>query len=232
MVEHPKLRSAPIKEAVFEIRFSPTKDYGLFVAEMFSSLKNDFPEGETLAPFDIPEFSEGPKILRHRFSRQDKTSLFQIGSGILSINCLSYDNFSSFLSSIKKVLSILIKLENEVVVQRLGLRYLNRIKQEGEFSDILSLNVIMPDNIENKLEAIGLKMIINQNSFGKMQLRIANPIKDGQALSEIAIDLDLFIKMNKTLSEKEIVSWVDSAHDRIYKLFVSCFKAEYFKSLK
>jgi len=232
MSEHPKLKNSPLVETVFELRFDPKNDYGLFLAQIFSTLKNDFPIAETLAPFDIPDFADGPKLLRNCFKRKDGTALIQLGHGIVSINQSKYDRFNSFLSLIKKVIKEVENVEPNPNIQRLGLRYINKIPFTNDPSEILVMEIKLPTVIKDKLEAFTYRFRINENSAGKLRLVIANLIKNDVPTKEMTIDLDHYLLISHSIEIGEIEKWINEAHENIYNCFISCIKEEYLEKIK
>ncbi|MBI5699442.1 TIGR04255 family protein [Candidatus Saganbacteria bacterium] len=234
MVDHPKLHKSPLIESLFEIQFNPVSDYALFAGSVYSSIKNDFSNTELLVPPELPDIGEWPKILRHRFKRNDGSALFQLGNGIMSVNLTKYDKFTHFISLIKNILREIIAINSNIQVNRLGLRYINRIPLNNKsVADVLSINISTPTKLSNQIEAINIRIMLKQTKSGKILLRITNPIENGKPLDEIIFDLDCSVILeNVPIDIRHIEEWINTAHDSIYDNFIGSLNSEYKKAIE
>jgi uncharacterized protein (TIGR04255 family) len=128
-----------LQEVVLEIRFPPIEDYAIFAGAMSVSHKVNFPLTKKLEPPGLPEFVPISGIVRHRFSGQDQSKLFQIGSDVISVNYLQYTNFSDFIDDIKEILSSAQTHGAKIsYAYRIGLRYINSFNKIADPFELLN----------------------------------------------------------------------------------------------
>jgi uncharacterized protein (TIGR04255 family) len=235
MNQNPKLTKAPIIETLFEVRFVPSMDYSFFVTELENRLTKEIEKTEQLVQDSFPEFPAFPGVpplIRKRYHLINNQGLVQVGRGILSINQIKYDRFENFLNLIKKIMSIFAELEKNSVSKRFGLRYINKISLEKNWQDVLSVVIIPPDQIQNGLDSVYYKFVVNKEKEGKLQIVLANPVEQGSPLKEVVIDLDHYKDVDEPFKLDEIISWINEAHQTIYNTFISCLNPSFKKELE
>jgi len=226
--QNPKLKEKLLTEVIFEIRFLPTKDITLIIGNMFEKLKSSYPNFKNLNN-DIPEgFPDGDKFVKYRIFSQDNQNLYSLGNGILSVNTLNYDSFEKYLLDIKKIIEIHKEMSELKTITRIGLRYINKIKNEGSLEDKINIKVELPKIIKDNQLGINLKTssklknndIIN---FGMYTEQYKN--------DEVFIDLDYSTESSIVYDIDNITSWLNTSHSTVYKIFKDCLTEKYFKKI-
>jgi len=220
------LKNSPLVEAIFEIRHDPIDN----VADSASILNNrlkDYSEFEDLNVPQLPkEIPETSGIVRFRFRNPDRTRLYQMGTGVLSVNVLKYTTFTHFRGEIEKVLKEHQSIVSVPHVKRLGLRYINKIKLNGISPDkILKLNCETPKDFPN---AIGWNGQFLFNIEGNQIRVITNFSADSQ---ELILDIDCFLGGIFPYKTNDIGTWIDSAHEKVEDFFLKAITDSYLKDI-
>jgi uncharacterized protein (TIGR04255 family) len=149
-MEIQKLSKAPLKEAIFELRWkvksdavdSPIMDphSKIFVGELYSCLKEEYPYHEQLPTVDIPD-AIGENVVQHRF-RKDKDiwPLIQVGPGIITLNDTSkyfWNDFAERISNLVKLVFEIHPASESLVFSGITLRYIDARDFDFEKSNIL-----------------------------------------------------------------------------------------------
>jgi len=133
-----KYKNPPIVEALCEFQFVPSQPWDITISGMlYERIKDEFPLKHQQVGFGVavqpreggvlePKIEFGPP--RMQFFSNDKTSLVQVGSDLLTINLLRpYPNWEKFKPLILKILEDYINIASPKGFRRVGLRYINKI---------------------------------------------------------------------------------------------------------
>jgi uncharacterized protein (TIGR04255 family) len=228
---HPRLRKPPLIEAVFELRFSTETAYGLIPGRMFDELRNEFPDVEELETANLPLDIPFPALVRHRFRSGDGSKLFQTGHGVVSVNHVVYSQYNDLRGDVARVIEAVIKLGLVKEVRRVGLRYINQMTLDREWSSITTLTDHIPEAVGSKVRNRRFHYSLEYQP-DRMHMALANMTGDGE--EKLQVDLDFF-REEMDLPQMEtraILQWLDIAHERVYEAFTSLLTEEYFKEIK
>jgi uncharacterized protein (TIGR04255 family) len=220
-----KLKKPPLVEAVFELRLQPGGDYGLLLARLNEKLKNKYPKGEATTP-QLP-IGLASNIYRHRFYSVSKKELYQVGENILSINSLKYISFNNFLADIKKVIKVYREVSKISKIQRMGLRYVNKI-EEKDVDRVLSSQLIIAKDVKYKKKGILNRILFYVPNIGEMGVII----EQNHEGNTILLDLDCYKSDETPFTLEKVTKWIEDAHSEIYKTFESFISKEYFRKLQ
>lgn len=221
MASHAPWRNPPLQEAVFEVRFPPVGDYSIFVGGMAEVKRNRFPKVDRLPANELPSSIMVSGAVRHRFTTEDKSLLFQTGQDVISVNAISYSGFSKFANDIEDILKSAQNYADIGRVNRLGLRYVNRFeKVEGPFQ-ILNIKSPFSDFDLGKTAKIQANYIKREKDKLFLSKNIDFPVAD----SNLIFDLDAF-QQDFDLDSlpwdiETIVDWADKTHDIVWDNFES-----------
>jgi uncharacterized protein (TIGR04255 family) len=221
-----------LQEALFEVRFPAIEDYAIFAGGMAVTHKTDFPVIEKIEPQGIPDFILISGLIRHRFSSQDKSKLFQLGNDVLSINYIRYTGFEHFVKDIKEILSSArlhgVKISHPT---RIGLRYINRFDNVSNPFDFLNVN--SPFQNKDDLTKIVQIKKVDQIEIG-LFLDINLSFNSNDKI--LILDLDSFYEnseqqenLDGQWTEDKLIDWTRKVHDLIkenYKNLVPQSKEE------
>lgn len=171
----------------------------------------------------------------HRFCNTDGTRLVQVGPGLFTANVLGdYGEYGSFEALIDEALSAFTKAAKPTKVLRLGVRYINLVRQE------LLEGLDQPINVTGSFPAEGYpepKSLNMRGLFdfpeerGTLGFAVARPHVLADGRNGCLLDYDFF-NNEPDLKIEEFLPWVKAGHDLIYQLFRSSLSSELHDRLK
>ncbi len=229
---HPRLSNAPVLEAVLELRGRIGQSFSLIPGRFAAAVVAEYPQATETELARLGVLVEPPieagLMVTHQFRAQDGKRLVQLGPGGISVNTLAYTGFGEFRRSISAALDTYIELAALQSIARIGLRYLNRVPNEGtELLSGFTVQVAWPVLPGGKPAAFAARMLLTYDDPpGHLGAAIAQPSPGA------TLDLDFFIQPDKLLPRHEILAWVDKAHDRIYEAFTALVAPSLLQSWK
>lgn len=239
-----KLPKAPLLEVIFELRWqikqkSDLTKYQYLIGDLYSAIKQTYPERESLAPPEVPvDFLINSPV--HRF-RKDKNQypLVQIGPGVLTLNTIDenyhWNDFYSWAEALNNVFFSVFQLENETF--RSNLLYLDFFKFDfinnnvNEFIN-KSFNIIINQGF---IEETGNPFHLDIGFFYNTELgNLSVTLKKGQNGKKedgIVMQTSLNGKDSMT-SSVNVLSWLNQAHEFSSKIFKEITKGELYNSFK
>jgi uncharacterized protein (TIGR04255 family) len=221
MASHAPWRNPPLQEAVFEVRFTPVEDYSIFVGGMAEIKRSRFPKVDRLPADELPSSFVVSGAVRHRFTTEDKSLLFQTGQDVISINAIFYSGFTTFVSDIEDILTSAQKYADIGRLSRLGLRYINRFEKVENPFQVLNLTSPFSDFDLSKTAKIQINYIKQELNNLFLSKNVEFPVAD----SNLIFDLDAFqqdFELNSFPWDiKTIVAWADRTHDIVWENFES-----------
>ncbi len=235
-----KYRNPPIIEVVCEFRLTPDTKWDLTIPGMiYEKISNDFPNKEQHLAQDF-EITRGPQGLQQLtrtservwFLTGDRLTFIQLGTHYLAVNRLApYPSWEGFKPSIESAFNALTSTVDEIKgIQRIGLRYINRIsipvetiKLEDYFEYYPYLGQNLPQNLQNFSVQCLLPFFDGRDSC-KVQLAMALGLyqTSQQDKPGILLDLDYFLAKPQTVSTDHALEWVETAHQRVEEIFEGC----------
>ncbi len=230
---HDPLTKAPVFEAVFELRTKLSTSLSLLPGAMAAALRPDYPHAtETdlarLGGMLTPPPETG-LLITHQYRSEDGKRLVQLGPTGISVNALAYPGYQKFRDAIEGILkhySAQAALESVV---RLGLRYLNRLPRGSRLLAPLTVRMEWPAQPSGKLESVAARSVVSyEYPIGRLGIAISEPYEaDG-----VLLDLDFFHEPRRRMSNEDILTWIDAAHEKTYEAFRTMVDAEMFARLK
>lgn len=134
---HVKLRNAPLKRMICQLRYPPELGFGASVVRpLQKALADDYPNatsqqavwGVTLGPDGKPVTFDVREVFR--FASENETAVVQVTSEFLAFETTAYSRFPDFAARWQKILRAAIQVLELRKQQRLGLRYTNVIERQ------------------------------------------------------------------------------------------------------
>lgn len=236
------LKNKPLVEAIFELRWSLAGAKGridpnikILPGVFFSNIKTSYEFYEALPTSNFPEeFSA--QIVQHRFRvKKDSWPLVQLGPGILTLNDIhdySWDDFSKRVKNVLNAFKQSHPKSAELVVDSLVLRYIDAIPFDFSKEDVfLFLRDEMKVNIAINPEifAKGNIKSFPQNFNASFSLPTQKPLgtttlafASGKSKGADSLIWETIVKSNPisaVYDVKNIVSWIDDAHEITHDCF-------------
>ncbi len=240
-----KLKNAPLLETVFEIRWdsrnkSDIDNFQLLIGELYSALSNEYDKPISMIPDPNLPLIAFANIPIYRFVKKDKAAIFQLGPGVLSVNCITKEyEWKVFFKEVSKIVGLFrskfqfSELKNEVEI---SLRYI-------DFFDVDTLSVNLFEYLEDKLH-----IKIHSELFQKpLTLGLNTSYLIGESIFNISIFTGklnenkkdgLFIesKMSKKSEvDTAFQNWeslVESFHTELNNFFEKLIAGELYNSFK
>lgn len=244
-----KYLNPPIIEAVCEFRLTPDSKWDLTVPGLlYEKIQDEFPNKEQrlIREMDLdlkslqvitPQVHTSERIL---FLTEDKKMFVQMGSHLLSVNCLKpYPTWERFKPTIEKAFRAIIGIFEVKGLQRIGLRYVNRIEipsQSVKLEDYFDFYPFLGQKIPQLITTfiVGCVLLFfDGRDLCKVQLTDAAPEKPDN--SAYLLDLDYFLAQPQLVSIDKALEWIEGAHQQVEEIFEGCINdrlREIFQEIK
>ena len=239
------LPRAPLERVIAQIRFpqilairNPDR-----VADFQESIRDTYPDlskeqGRNVdLSRETPEISERSLIWRFSGGQESPSWIVSLGVDFVALETTNYASRTDFLSRLDHIVSSLAESFNPASAQRIGLRYIDRMKDDAieelrdlihpEVLGILSANHAEPQTLGNAT----VHLITNaqfladegliQGTWGKLP---PNATHDPDLLEPLDseswfLDLDMFTSNSIPYDTELVISTVRSFAKRIYSVF-------------
>jgi len=239
-----RLPNAPLIEVIFELRWqikqkSDLTKYQYLIGDLYSSIKEDYPIRESLAPPEVPAdiLINNPV---HRF-RRDKNQypLIQVGPGVLTLNTTDdnyfWENYRKWTESLITEFFNVFPLEKETFSP--NFLYLDFFKidfNNDNVNDFLKKNLNIELN-QGFIKESGNPFNLDLGFFYETQLgNLSVTLKKGlNSKNEEGIVMQISLRGKQTMiSTENILSWIDEAHTFSSDLFKQITKGNLYDSFK
>ena len=232
-----RLSNPPVVEALAEIHFSRVSNlaaYGPIPGRMFERLQPTYVQAADLDAASLPltlepGLSPEGRMVRHRFSSADGQQLFQVGNGIVTVNCLRYETYAVFRSQVLAVYRHAVELLGEPT--RAILRYINKIPTGGLDAERVLLfgTALPPDPAKQwiRRQATASRHI---EGVGELTMTWAVPVDGHRDL--LLFDLLLTSPPFGANAVDELPVWMDEAHREVEDEFLNDLQPDFLEGLK
>ncbi|MGH8060005.1 MAG: TIGR04255 family protein [Candidatus Entotheonellia bacterium] len=227
----------PLIEAVCEFRFEPGEPWDLAIPGLlYERLRETFPKRRQARALETTMLA-GPDAIQQQMTqvdrlqmlREDETALVQVSPHLLSVNHLKpYPSWAGFISLIREALEVYRTTAKPKGLQRIGLRYINRIEMPGKRLDLEYyfdfypfVGTRLPEDFGNFLVAIHL---LFQERRDILRLQLSDTPADQPDVSAFTLDLDYFLAQTDKVNFESVLGWLEEAHDTVEETFEGCIK--------
>ena len=233
-----KYSKPPIVEAVCEFRLTQESKWDLTIPGLiYEEVRKEFPNKEKRQIQEL-RFSpsqqgvQQPETLTSelvQFYTNDRKTYIQVGHNLLSVSCLKpYPKWDGFKPRIKNAFRALIKIVDVIGLERVGLRYINRIEIPSQSVNLGDYFEFLPSTGE-KLPKDATDFILgcvfpffNGRDLCKVQLTRAVP--ENPVSVAFLLDLDYYLAQPRSVSASQALEWVEEAHQHVEDIFEGCIK--------
>lgn len=201
--------SPPIQEALCEIRFAHPARWGLEVPPAFHQLvRSEYPgepRQQIQTALEVAAGQGSPTTMsvqqsasRIVFSSKISDRLVTVGDTTVSVHVLHpYEGWPNFRRRIESALDAYVEVTGKRHVQRIGMRYVNRITVEGEvvdLADYFRLQALTPKDLEIAVSDLFLRTAgVVQDAHGTgTNLILASAQEDEASAPTFILDIDVF----------------------------------------
>lgn len=230
-----KYANPPIAEAVCEFRLPQDSKWDLTTPGLFyERTRATYPKKNSrlLREVAFKDSREGiQQQIRQseqiRYLTNDEKAFIQIGTCVLSIHCLKpYPTWEDFKPRIEDAYITLNNIVPVQTLQRIGLRYINRIeipKQSVSLESYFGFRPYRNEKLPNKLGEfiVGCSFPFS-NGRDSCKVQLTNLVADKPDTSAFLLDLDYFLNIPIKVSECIPIDWIENAHQKIEEIFEGC----------
>lgn len=227
----------PIIEAVCEFRFTPDTEWDITIPGLiYAAVQERFPKKEQRVIQNVEVSPQSPaqggvkvqQNMRTVFLTEDKNTQIQIAPYLLAINRLKpYNKWEGFQADIKYALDVLASKVDLKGVQRIGLRYINKIDIPQPGTSDINLEEYFefrPELGQKLSESPMIDFIVGcVQSYSSGRDNCRTQLKNSGDTTFI-LDMDYFLAKPGAIALDQALKWVDEAHQNIDIVFESCIK--------
>jgi uncharacterized protein (TIGR04255 family) len=231
-----KYANPPVEEAVCEFRMIPETRWDLTVPGLlYERLKETFPQKEQRMIQEV-ELTQGPEGLQQQirtnerlgFFTEDRKMLAQVGPRLLVVNALKpYPHWEGFKPRIEMVWRNLQETIEAQGLERIGLRYINRIElpaQSIELGDYFEFYPFVGKRLPQQMVSFLAGMEFSY-ADGRDHCRVQLapiPLSGKEGKAAFILDLDYFLARPRGVAVADALAWVEEAHSRVEEVFEGC----------
>jgi uncharacterized protein (TIGR04255 family) len=230
-----KYVNPPVVEAVCQFRFTSASPWDLTIPGMFyEKIRVDYPIKEQriiheLIAADPNQKEPVQNLITHElavFLNPQRTAFIQLGQNILSIHTLQpYPGWSSFLPQIQLAHTHFLQFFEPSGIQRIGLRYINRITLPAEkiqLNQYFNLLIHTPTNLPSTFNDFLIAIIIPVPPDDRCRIQMQSALPDQPKTRSSLLDLDYFLYKPGQVQCEDALSWVENAHQKVETFFEDC----------
>ncbi|MEW5868375.1 MAG: TIGR04255 family protein [Chloroflexota bacterium] len=242
-----KLKNPPLVEALCEFRFAENTTWDWIVpGQLYDRIQTDFPERSQIQSVGF-QFPASPNINsvasihqlpgRVQLKRADGSAMVQVGHNLLAINQLKpYPSWEEFSSLILSILEEYRKVVGNLVLERIGLRYINHLivpDQLAAISDMITLTPPLSGSLARPIRSFYQRYETEQDNPKGLLIHQTGTQQDEQANPVFVLDLDFGSTQVQGLkSAQDVKAWLDLAHERLYEAFIASLNPKLYAEFK
>lgn len=231
-----RLKTPPLIEALCEFRFVENTNWDwVLPGQLYDKIKGEFPERAQIQGVGF-QIQASPKVKpiasihtlpdRVQLKRADGSAMVQVGYNLLAINQLKpYPSWTEFLALIMQIFEEYQGIVGNIVLERIGLRYINQLSVSEKTADIGDAITLIPPLtgiLARPIHAFYQRYEIEHDQPEGILIHQTGTQQDEQANPVFILDLDFGSTQVQDLSgQQEVKNWLNQAHDRVYEAFVA-----------
>jgi len=229
---------SPVQEVVFGLPFSSEMPWyptlpGLF----YNEIRGEYPLKDKKIVEEYIQESGGqdrnvqPKIKSTEFSvfwTDDRSSYIQLSSNFIALVIYApYPGWDVVREKIKKMISSYNRIHQISQVERIGLRYLDRLPlPEGidVISDYFRFRPEIGEGFEESPISFQIECdfpFYDDRDICRINLK-PEKIDSEENENNIILKIDYFLSPDGTIFPDELIEWLDHSHEKIHRVFDSC----------
>lgn len=230
-----KYANPPVVEAVCEFRLTPDTPWDITIPGLvYEKLREVFLHREQRMIQEV-EIITGLEGLQQRIRTSERILLFaddrktfvQLGPRLLAVNSLRpYPTWAGFKPKVERAFEALSHTVDIRGLERIGLRYINRIEIPGGvslkdyFQFYLFLGPQLPQDIADFMASSDFVYADGRDRC-RVQLRPAPP-STLEGAAALMLDIDYFLAEEKGVDVRAAIDWVEEAHEKVEEVFEGC----------
>ena len=229
-------QAPPIVQAICELRFQPDQPWDWTIPGLlYAKIKSEFPQKREEYAVPVqgrPEpqeiaYSLGRSLAKMQFVRKDDSAMVQVGPHMLAVNLLRpYPRWNAFKEMIAQTFDVYREVAQPQGLQRIGLRYINRIEIPADrvrIEDYLEAIPVVPEELPQTFATWAQRVEIPMDDISGVLILQSGSLREaGQSNVVFLLDLDMGTTNAEVLPLDDALTWIESAHDGIEMAFEAC----------
>ena len=223
----------PLIEAACSFRFSSSQPWDWTIPGLlYEKISNNFPIKEQINTVETIVDSTQGKLIQQtqpslQFLNEDRTAIVRIAPESLSIHQLHpYNGWAIFQAQILDSLQLYYSAAHPNALNRLGLRYVNRIGMSSinfELEDYFKLVPSVPNPIPQIFPSFLLNIEVPyETPQSGLRMIFGTVVPENEERLAYILDFDMF-STNELILFSEVSQWLEIAHERISIAFDAAF---------
>ncbi len=246
-----KYKNSPIAEAVCEFRFDSGATWDMAIPGLiYERVKEQFPKRKQIKRIGVnlltTEDSFSPEVTtidQIRFLQDNERIFLAVSPHVLSAHVLEpYSSWRDFLPSIKAGFRAYREITNPKGLNRIGLRYINKIvfdqkksghKRKIDLEDYLEFRPHLGQNMNQDYSSFSLSVEqVFESMRDNLKILVKNEREREGRNIVIVLDFDYSLQSPGEVALDDVFSWVELAHTRVYGTFEACISEKLRKRFK
>lgn len=229
---HPTFANPTIAEALCELHFALPGGVAFqqqWFGDFFTAARDEYP---IMEPQEVTEFMAGfgpegmtqsrQQLLRMIYRDSTRNDLIQLSDNILTVNVLPrYAGWVAFKSRIKIAWSLFQRTASPVGLNRIGLRYINRIPKRTP-TELVSVWLrsaeFLPAKILDSQEGYHSRLQVTLAPNRRMVVSVGELEEEGGKRA-IVLDIDTIRAAHVGAAWPEIEACLEELHDHVWEVF-------------
>ena len=232
----PRYKNPPIQEAICEFHFGEGTSWdSTHPGLIYSEVREDFPEKRTATAHGIgievkARTARVRSEERTRFVRKDEAALLQVGPQFLAANRLApYESWEEFREVIRSGYSAYRAVVEPSEIERMSLRYVNRIEieeKELDLSEYFTLGIRTGEDHPDRFFSF-IAGFASEFEEGRDVLRIqmTSTDTDREDTTGLLLDLQYSLRVPHAVELEEVFEWLAKAHEEIERGFEASIRS-------
>jgi uncharacterized protein (TIGR04255 family) len=219
--------NAPLKEAVFQLRFAGELSVEVGRAKIQAAVRSDLPK------LYVPRAAVGvaPSLQPVEFRSEDEAEMIGLALNSFSYHSKHYPGFATFRQRFGKFWGVFSEHIAVTRLTRAGLRYINHIPalRPSEHApipvqDYLNVGFRLPTGIEGDLTSLNMAFVVR---LEEGMLRIALEHKRVEAPPSEILVLDFDFAQHEDLRVGDVDEYLNRAHQHTKRIFLELVSERY-----
>lgn len=230
-----KYSDPPLIEAVCAFRLPPESKWDLTIPGlMYPKLTKNYP-GKEQRPVSEVELKQTEAGIvqnistseRVFFHAENRNAFVQLGPNLLSVHCLKpYPTWQSFQPRIDEAFKALTETVAISALERVGLRYINRIEIPSLEVDLDHYFDFRPYLGERLPQAMVTFLLGCELPMGEgkdcCRVQLSRAVASEEGSSAFMLDVDYFAIAPRSVVVDQALDWVEKAHAQVESVFEGC----------
>jgi uncharacterized protein (TIGR04255 family) len=232
-------KNPPVVEALCEFHFDQSSPWDVTIfGHYYDRIQKEFHHKRQVPQVEMSlekrergmmgEIRE--KGVRMQFMRPDRSAMVQLAPHLLVVNKLHpYESWRVFKTLILARLANYKEVVSTVLLQQIGLRYINRFDFPLEgfaVGTAFGFSEFLPDRLRQAIAPFFLRLEMPQDKEERLMLTMGSIDSESPDRVSVLLDLDYQIIIAAELDEAVLSEYLDKAHDHIEEVFESCLTDE------